>query len=223
MSQYFGGKARIGKHLAAFINHCNPATYCEPFCGMYSVGSKVKAGVKIASDLHLDLILMLRAVQRGWEPPSELTEERYVALKGAVPSALRGFAGFACSFGGKFFGGYARNGVRNYADVGRRSLLRLKPLIQDTEFLHQSYREAPESNITYCDPPYGGTTGFSTGSFDTAEFWQWCRDRRGAVLVSEYTAPEDFEVVWSRDVRTDMRTNSNGREKRVEKLFLAPC
>jgi len=189
---------------------------------MYSVGSKVKANQKVASDLHPDLILLLKAVQAGWEPPGELSEERYGELKKEEPSALRGFAGFSCSFGGKFFGGYARNGSRNYADVGRRNLLRLCPLIQDTCFVAQSYTETTESGVTYCDPPYASMTGYSVGPFDSTAFWQWCRDRMGVVLVSEYGAPEDFELLWSRDVKTDMRTKINGREKRVEKLFLAP-
>lgn len=223
MTQYFGGKARIGRKLATVINqYTEGKTYCEPFCGMYSVGSKVIAGVKIASDSHPDLILLLQAVKDGWEPPSELSEAQYQRLKEEEPSALRGFAGFACSFGGKFFGGYARNGSRNYADVGRRNMLRLHPLIQDTSFVCRDYRESPESHVTYCDPPYEKTTGFSVGVFNSSEFWDWCRERNGIVLVSEYSAPEDFEVVWSKPVRTDMRTKANGRERRVEKLFLAP-
>ena len=223
MSQYFGGKARIGKQLASVVNqYTEGVIYAEPFCGMYSVGSRVQAARKLASDAQPDLILLLQDIQAGWAPPDCLSEERYQQLKSEAPSALRGFAGFSCSFGGKFFGGYARNGQRNYADVGRRSLLRLRPLIQDTLFAVRDYKETPASQVTYCDPPYAKTTGYTVGEFDSDEFWQWCRDRAGMVLISEYVAPSDFDLVWSKPVKTDMRTKANGREQRIEKLFLAP-
>ena len=137
--RYFGGKARIGKRLAAVLNNCEGKRYWEPFCGMFSVGKHV-TGERVASDAQLDLIMLLEAVRDGWRPPATLTECEYDILRTARPTPLRAFAGFGCSNSGKFFGGYAReNTGRNFALNAKRSLARLKPLIQGVNFYCHHY------------------------------------------------------------------------------------
>jgi DNA adenine methylase len=39
------------------------------------------------------------------------------------------------------------------------------------------------------------------------------------VIISEYKAPNDFKCIWEKEVKTEMRTNANGREDRIERLF----
>ena len=221
--RYFGGKARLARELSSIINRYQVQTYHEPFCGMFSVGAEVTIPTRTAADTQPDLILLLQAVQSGWAGPTTVTEEEYNALKLAAPSALRAFAGFGCSNSGKFFGGYARESTkRNFAANARTSLMKLAPKIEGVRFARQSYLDFDEPvELIYCDPPYAGTTGYTVGAFDPAEFWRWVREygRRSIVLVSEYTAPEWATVVWQKNVRTDMNAKGGGKIPRIEKLF----
>lgn len=78
----------------------------------------------------------------------------------------------------------------------------------------------PKGSTVYCDPPYASTTGYK-GSFDHDEFWGWCEMQaiNGCrVFVSEYTAPDNFEVVWQKTV-TNSLTKDTGSKSGVEKLF----
>ena len=60
-----------------------------------------------------------------------------------------------------------------------------------------------------------------TGEFNHDEFWdimrKWSKDN--TVLISEYSAPEDFEIVWEKQVKLDIRDKNNKKQKRTEKLF----
>lgn len=76
--------------------------------------------------------------------------------------------------------------------------------------------------LIYCDPPYENTSGYSTGAFDNAAFWQRVRELSTAghdVYVSEYRAPPDMVSVLDMPTKTDLRTKANGRETRLERLF----
>ena len=77
-----------------------------------------------------------------------------------------------------------------------------------------------------CDPPYQGTTGYKTGSFDHEQFFQWCRDMRvkgNVVFVSEYSAPDDFKCVWQGEIKTNFSsTRKAATHNAVEKLFKLP-
>lgn len=227
--QYFGGKAKIAKVLAGFIASVQQAAgglaYVEPFVGGANVVARL-SGPREASDLHPGLIAMFQALQGGWVPPSVVTRELYdLAKTGLLLDPVTAFIGFACSFSGKYFGGFAQNDKGkagdNFASQGRNSLLRKLDGLRDVAFTCADYRTlAPVGKVVYCDPPYRGRVGYSVGAFDTGEFWDvvrvWSRDN--IVLVSEYEAPPDFVCVWSATTLTDMRT-SEGREVRVEKLF----
>jgi len=240
--RYFGGKAKIAKELASIINlHILPGQrYFEPFCGGLNVTALIRTDrVRVAMDLNLDLITLYKAIQKGWEIPGAVTEESYAELKASAgPSAARGFAGFACSFAGKFFGGYARDKrkhgapfadtakrglLRKFADTAKRGLLRKFETLDDAIFMHGSFFDLNVSgDVIYCDPPYRGTTAYKTGPFDSDAFWQKVRDlsKNNLVFVSEYEAPDDFITIWSKEVKTEIRGGSNARLDRVEKLFI---
>lgn len=135
---YMGGKSRIAKELAATILSVTPRRdiYIEPFLGGGNSFLQLAPHFKIrfAGDVHEDLMLLWKAVQDGWQPPNTLSETDYKALQYAKPSALRGFAGFGCSFGGKWFGGYARSKkVKDnyYADHTARSLNEIAKVIRN--------------------------------------------------------------------------------------------
>jgi len=220
--QYFGGKQRIAKRIAEFINAHNPKVYLEPFCGSCNVGCLIQAEQRIFSDIHPQLIAMWENLMAGWEPPEQVSEEQYrVAQEGFLPDYLTGFIGFACSYSGKWFGGYARNSRGdNFARQGARSLTKKSKLLAGSEFVLCDYQQAilavPEALI-YCDPPYNGTTKYKgTPDFDSEVFWESCR--RPNVFVSEYTAPSGFREVLTIETNCEIRGKS-GRDKRVEKLF----
>ena len=63
-----------------------------------------------------------------------------------------------------------------------------------------------------------------TGGFDHDRFWQWVRkvSATNPVFVSEYTAPDDFEVIWQAATKSSLSANgkSGGSKSSVEKLFV---
>jgi site-specific DNA-adenine methylase len=71
-----------------------------------------------------------------------------------------------------------------------------------------------ENYIIYCDPPYSKQAHYYTESgehvtpFDHEEFWEWCREmsKNNLVFVSEYKAPDDFDLVWSTKSKTTRRS-----------------
>jgi DNA adenine methylase len=178
---------------------------------------------------------MFKALQEGWSPPSEVSLEDYNAIrrdKLSYADALVGFVGFGCSYGGKFFGGYARGGKRtsgvprNYADESARRLEKMRPGLcgAHTIFILENYWELfiPNKSLIYCDPPYSNTTKYTgTRDFDTNQFWLWAEQQAKEghkVLVSEYEAPEHWTCIWSKELTTTMDKNP-ANKKRQEKLF----
>lgn len=225
---YLGGKARIANKLTEYINNrLKPnQTYWEPFVGAGWVISKIDdQRIRMGSDIHKELIAMWKALQEGRKPPKKITEEEYYDIKnGNYSLALKGFTGFACSWGGKWWGGYACNGSdRNYALNGYNSLTKKIPLIQSVDFFCADYKSVNPlyNTFIYCDPPYYGTTEYKN-KFDSIEFWEWVRNmtKKGhIVLASEYQAPPDFTCVWSIETKTDIRNKNKEKIPRIEKLF----
>lgn len=221
--QYLGGKNRIAKALTPIILANTPRYVYEPFCGaLHITAALLRADPELvvyANDAHKDLIDMWCAVRDGWTPPTDMTKEEYLELKEAPSSPTRTFAGYACSFSGRWFGGFARNNRGdNFCRQGSNSVVALRPLLHRIRFSAGDYRDAnyPEAAIIYADPPYAGTAKPGTGAaFDHGDFRAWVNSRPGEVYVSELTAPEGQPVIWARELRGDLRANSN----RIEKLF----
>lgn len=226
--QYMGGKSRISKQIAEILNSAiNKNTpFVSLFCGSCAIESKVQADVKILNDKHPYLIAMWQALQNGWMPPDVVTKEEYYRVKANMDEnpALTGFVGFGCSFGGKWWGGYAKDKRGDdYCGQAKRGLLKDLVGIQSATFTCLDYRdvEIPDGAVVYCDPPYVNTTGYTVGQFDTHEFWGYMRQlsKRCDVYISEESAPDDFECIWSKEkVRTLEKSDNVGRVK-VEKLF----
>lgn len=226
--QYMGGKSRISKQIAEILNSAidKNKPFVSLFCGSCAIESKVQADVKILNDKHPYLIAMWQALQNGWTPPDVVTKEEYYRVKANMDEnpALAGFVGFGCSFGGKWWGGYAKDKRGDdYCGQAKRGLLKDLVGIQSATFTCLDYRdvEIPDGAVVYCDPPYVNTTGYTVGQFDTNEFWNYMRQisKRCDVYISEESAPNDFECIWSKEkVRTLEKSDNVGRVK-VEKLF----
>lgn len=222
--KYQGSKRRIAKEILPIILHGRKdEPYVEPFVGGANVIDKV-TGVRIGYDNNFYLISLLKAIRDGWEPPEYISEEEYEFAKDSNIPHYKGFIGFCCSFGGKFFGGYARSGTRNFASEGRRNLLKQAKNLQGVEFKCLSFEDisVPKNSIIYCDPPYKNTTNYKTGNFDYVKFYKWCENKASEnhrIFISEYSMPDNFQCIWEKEISTSL-SRVNRDIKRVERLFV---
>jgi DNA adenine methylase len=231
--QYFGGKVRISKNLALFINNQlkENQTFVDLFCGSCNVISKIDNNrLRIANDKHYYLIEMWKELQKGWLPPKSLTKEEYKYIKNNKDEKpyLTAFVGFGCSFAGKWFGGYAHADKRNYCLNAYNSVLNKLKNLKNVMFYNLDYSEVdiPKGSFVYCDIPYKNTTPYckkEVGEFNHEEFYQWVRENSNKyeIYVSEYkeNVPNDFEIVWEQNSKKDIRNKNNIKEKTIEVLM----
>lgn len=219
--QYLGSKRKIAKDILKIVlEGRTDEPYVEPFCGGCNSLALV-TGERWANDSHRELIAMWKALQEGWIPPSNISKEEYYEIKmNQYPPELAGFVGFMCSFGAKWWGGYAANKKGdNYALRGKNVLLKQIEQLKDVHFTDLSYLDLYlNRSFVYCDPPYAGTTKYRD-DFDHEVFWDWVREtsKRNIVFVSEYSAPPDFECVL--EIPTNTILDKNSQYPRTEKLF----
>ena len=201
------------------------------FCGSCSVESKVTGfDRKILNDKHKYLIDMLNGVKNGYELPEKISEEEYKYIRDHKDedSILTGFVGFGCSFGGKWFGGYARNKTgTNYALQSKKSLLKDMKTLTDAEFICKDYKDVflPANCVIYADPPYDGTTGYGREKFDSKAFWEYARSvsQNHLMFISEQSAPSDFISIWEKPFTRTLDVNKSNQSKVTEKLFTHKC
>lgn len=173
----------------------------------------------LGMDAHCDLIMMWQAAINGWIPPTRITRDQYQSLRHAEPSALRGFAGFGCSFGAKWFDSFHGNDISGTGAIttvcgaSQRAVVRQAIVFQktNTEFrngLFGSFTPLP-GTVVYCDPPYIDTQGYSTGSFDYQYFYDTLKiwvNLGCHVYVSEYRVPSYVKAltIWSGEKRNTL-------------------
>lgn len=99
-----------------------------------------------------------------------------------------------------------------------QQLERLERLKQ-FEISNKSYLnvDLKDGDVIYCDPPYINTNKYDF-EFDYDEFWQWVRACKHTVFVSEYTAPSDFEPIFSIKKRSTLSSTNNSLVK-TENLY----
>lgn len=234
--KYMGSKARLAGSLYYAIckdlGGRNKRPWVEPFAGGMNMISAIPAedGPRYAADVNEYLIAMFLAIQNGWVPPRSISREFYEECKkGLHEKHVIGYVGFNCSYSGKWFGGFAgvvetQGGIRDYQDEAWRHMEKQSSKLGDVFYCNASYDqiEIPENAIVYCDPPYLGTTGYRD-DFDHAVFWNWVRNisETHSVYVSEYSAPADFESIWSLTVKSSLSANgkSGGNKESKENLF----
>ncbi len=229
--KYLGGKSKHGEEIARVIRskkRFGGQTIREPFCGACWVSKWLYLESVICSDNHESLICLHRAIQQGWEPPDFISEGEYIEAhqqwKDGICNPWIGFVGFACSWGAKWWGGYARGhnkGVaRNYCLEAKQSLLKNRERLKYIIFEYQNYKNIdPVDTVIYCDPPYRNTVGFHGEIFDTIGFWETMRywSQNNVVLISEYVAPPDFVTIWQAE-----HFSMKGTDTKIttEKLFM---
>lgn len=231
--KYMGSKARHAKHILPIIlkNRKEGQWYVEPFVGGGNLIDKV-TGNRIGGDSNLYVIEALKLIRDNPnslpKDRSEFTEEMYREIKKTQnPVGLAGYAGYALSFGGKWFCGFRKpTDKRDYIKEAWNNARKQSPLLFGVELSHAVYidLEIPPNSIIYCDPPYEGTTEYSANKekFDHEKFWDWVRQKSQEgheIFVSEYKAPEDFKCVWQREISSSLDLNTGGK-KAIEKLFV---
>lgn len=210
------------------------------FVGGCNVIDKV-GGERIGCDNNKYLIAMYKYLQNNPAFLFDRDKQHYDDVRQAFKNndttnfseAYIGYVGFMASANGRFFdGGYSGKSstkigtVRDYIDESIRGLDKQIPNLKSIDFICCNYKELiiPPNSIVYCDPPYANSTKYSTGDFNSEEFWQWCRGmvaQGHTVFMSEYEAPPDFKSVWSQEVTSSLRANTQvrGAKKSLEKLF----
>ena len=228
--QYMGSKRRFVKDLLPIMLEARKEGqyWVEPFVGGANMIQHVD-GNRIGADIHEYLIALLSAVRDGWKPPINVSEEMHRDIrinKNKYPPELVGFVGFCCSFGGKWFKGYARSKKNNnYALQGHNNLIKQAPFLKGIDFRCCSYQDLviPPNSLIYCDPPYKGVEPYGgTRKIKYDHFWQWCRDKVNeghTVFVSENKAPDDFICVKEVQRKTNLNNNVSPVSS-MERLFV---
>lgn len=223
--RYSGGKHRQSKVIAAAVleQWDGKAPYYEPFCGMISVPVRLARERPQAryrmSDMSGAIITMwMRALSGTWNPPTSCTEKQYAALRTKQDPAdpRTAFIGTAMSFGGRWFGTYARDRAhkppQDFCGSGARSLIKIRDGLQgvDITFQQADYRTVrPRGAIVYLDPPYvDGMHDHHT--FRDEEFWDYADGlvaARNLVFITQFDkAPKGWRMLhnWGNTNTWDM-------------------
>lgn len=232
--KYVGSKLRIAKHIIPFImkEYKDGMAYIEPFVGGGSMIFQVPIKNRVGYDINEYVIRALKLIRddpdRLPRNNKEYTKEMYEkARKSDLSDPVDCYAMFQYSFGGKFKCSWAQNSSgRDYVAEGLRNTYKKSEGLQGVKLECASYLdiEAPEGSIVYCDPPYRGTRidGYSKNSkdFDYEHFYTWCEElsEHSEVFVSEYTAPDHWEVLWEKPVKAALAHNGKYKTN-TEKLF----
>lgn len=237
--KYLGSKNRLAKEIVPIIQSYitkDTKGYIEPFVGGANIIDKIQCDKKIGCDIHEELIELLKYVQNNYESlPETISEEEYIKVKNNkkdYPKWYVGLVGFCCSFGARYFEGFARSfkkdkiTPRDMPNEGIRNIKKQAPNLKDINFINCSFLDLPKEKIKgyviYCDPPYRNTTKYSTGDFPYEVFYDWCRElsKNNTVIISEYNMPKDFKLIWEKKQKVNFDSNREKSVKRIEKLFL---
>ncbi|MBR1558355.1 MAG: DNA adenine methylase [Prevotella sp.] len=235
--KYKGSKARIvDEILPIMLQSMIPGlSFVDAFCGGCSVIQRVpKEYRRIANDNNHFLVAMMeRLTTTDWEPPTYISKPYYDKVRasynandGQYDDALVGWVGFMASRNGRFFdGGYSGHdsGGRDYIAENIRNINRQIEELRGIEWYSGDYSDIPipPNSLIYCDPPYKGTSGYSTArGFDYECFYDWCREKKKEghqVFISEYQMPSDFECVWEKELTNSL--NPTKTYKPTERLW----
>ena len=204
MTQYHGGKQRIGKNIAHAMfeevygrRSSGIKGYLEPFCGMLGVYEHVPDFFDLerykASDINESLILLWQEAKNGWEPPHTFSKRKYNKLRhDGKSSPVKGFVGHACAPRGIYFAPFTDK--HNLAYSSQR-IQNISQKLKNVSFSHRSYSSYTSSlknYIIYCDPPYYKSSRYyqedgSAIKFNHERFYKWAEKmaENNLVFISE--------------------------------------
>lgn len=235
MTQYAGGKSRIGKKIYQAIKDYelkvignNESPYFEPFVGMGGVLQHFaveRSRPVYACDKEECIVSFWRGIRDGWAP-RVINKEQYHSTKknGCVGDPMYAFTAFGCSFRGMKWGGFFEDSMNRASRRILKNNFHLK--MRDVQFIDaQSFELHDVSGHTiYCDPPYIDSSFDSRKNnllgFSSEVFWETVRrwSASNIVIVSERSAPDDFIPIWS----YERKNGINNDMSIVEKLFVLP-
>lgn len=238
---YQGSKNKLAKYiipiLQKYIDDNNITTFIDCFCGGANVVDKIRCNIRVASDLNMDLITLLKYVQMDNDlniaPPvcdfAHYSDVRANKNTGKYSKEYVALIGYCASYGGRYFdGGYGRDALGGRSIYNER-LINLKlqaPNLKGIEFYNRDYKEYLNLNIKnaliYCDPPYKNTKQYSKQNIDYEEFYNFCREmsKNNIVIISEYSMPEDFVCIWEKERKVLQKSDRIKGDKAIEKLFI---
>lgn len=237
--KYLGSKVRfVNDILPIMIVSMQPGQcFVDAFCGGCSVIQHVpKEFRRIANDNNRYLVAMWeRLTTTNWQPPTHIPKSLYDDVRKTwhiddrrYDDATVGWVGFMASRNGRFYdGGYSGHSCkgRDYIAENIRNISKQIGELKGVEWQCGSYDKMiiPTASLIYLDPPYKGTTAYSTSkNFDHDAFYDWCRQMKrdgNKVFVSEYNMPGDFQCVWQKTVTNSMNTIKTYRP--TERLWAA--
>lgn len=236
--QYMGGKHRQAKDIRTIIAELrgDRTRYVEPFMGGGSVLAAVAPDFDhaVGADASASLVALWQAVIfGGWTPPVKVSRDEYNELRDSTEDTpMRGWAGYAASYRGRFFEGYNGNvASRDYVAECVRGIERKAAVLRkhpDLTITHGDYSThvINADTVVYCDPPYENTKKYRRiGDFDHAWFWETAQrwSEMGAlVLVHEYTAPKWWVPVHTKERVETMHHGGPSSGAQSESLFMFP-
>jgi len=233
--RYLGGKSRLGgqivrailddlgvRRIGVAVDLCSGADGVTH--RLADVADKV-----IAVEAHPGLVNLMRAVQGGWVPPEQVSEDEYKASFAVDWSdPLATFMGFACSFAGMWRKAYShgtkRAAPRGFAYPASRSTVKRMRL--NVEHVHGdalTHGVPSNAQVVYSDPPYEGTATYDAVPLAGAGAW-WRRlaalaGEGRACYLSEYAdappAGVEARQVWEAPTKEGLRKAG----ARIERLW----
>lgn len=235
-----GGKFRQSKAIVEVLRPyvTSDTVYVEPFCGgMWSaarVARELHPKEVILNDINKPLMLLWeKCLREGceWLPTdSDTIEREYKGYKARQDEndPLTAWYGITLSFGGKWFGGVARNSrIREndgYESQRNSTESKVDSLSKVNTDLHiGSYKDltVPDNAVVYLDPPYEGRTkAHHFDLFNYNEFWDYVRElsKRCTVFTSCFDCPKDFETIYEWGDTVVRHLNSKGTDGTNERL-----
>ena len=219
---YMGSKRRLAKYIVPILQHIidthNLKYYVEPFCGGCNIVDKIKGIPRIATDYNKYLIELYRNIDKLSILDTNLSREEYNDIRESYKQKDKkyedwyyGAIGFLASYKVKFFNCYGvkdSKNIRNYFEEHIRGLVKQAQDLEEVKFYAKDYVYISklENCLIYCDPPYKDTTKYVTGEFDHDKFWDVIREvsKKNIVFVSEQTVPDDFKIVFEKDLKCTM-------------------
>jgi len=235
--KYLGSKRRlVNEILPIMFPYLKLGmSFVDAFCGGCSIIQHVPKSVnRIANDNNRYLIAMWKQLTNTtWQPIQTIPRELYDDVKktwrnddGRYDDATIGWVGFMASRLGRFFdSGYSSHSCngRDYIAESIRNISRQIDDLRGVQWQTGSYYsiKIPPQSLIYCDPPYRGTTTYTTShNFDYTHFYDWVRKMKQdghTVFVSEYSMPSDFTCVWSKTITNSVSTKKTYQV--TERLF----
>lgn len=240
---YQGSKRKILDKILPFIqstidkNHVE--NYYEFFVGGANVIDSVKCKNRYGSDINDELISLLIYMRDNPTlpiAPQDCSFEHYSDVResrklkdGRYSKEYIALIGYFASFGGRYFnGGYGRDAKGGRCIYKERLNFALNQAVKlkGIDFKCCSWEEYNvddfENGVIYLDPPYRDSKEYdSMGNFDYEKFYDFCRQlgKNNYVFISEYNMPNDFNVVWSEEVKVLQKSDRNKGDIVLEKLF----